>query len=318
MSDHIDSLIAKSFSDHLDQDEVSALAQWRNASVANEEQFKEKEKLWEVSKGLRPHQEVDTMKARATFLARKEEAQTKKTSIGYLKIAASLLLILATGWTIWYSVFKSETVVHKTANEKGVIAYLPDSSRVWLNRHSSLSYTKGFSAGRDVSITGEVYFEVTKDEANPFTVNAGVSKVTVLGTSFNVESDSTAVKVSLIEGKVRFDTDTQSLDLAPGETGIYKLEPNSLSKSATSNINVLAWKTGTIIFESTSLEEVLRVLERVYGITYTRQDQLTNCAVTTQFYNAPIEDVLAELALLLDLKYDLKGKHLIILSGNCS
>ena len=82
---------------------------------------------------------------------------------------------------------------------------LPDGSSVLLNRHSSLSYPKRFkSDNREVQLTGEAYFEVSKDQKHPFIVQTEHINVQVLGTHFNVDAyrNSPEVKTTLLTGSV--------------------------------------------------------------------------------------------------------------------
>jgi hypothetical protein len=84
--------------------------------------------------------------------------------------------------------------------------YLPDSTRVWLNANSSLTYFDNYGEeNRKTRLSGEGYFKVKRDEAQPFVVNTAEAMVNVLGTSFNVKEDSTgAIILTVAEGKVKF------------------------------------------------------------------------------------------------------------------
>ena len=68
---------------------------------------------------------------------------------------------------------------------------LPDSSTVWLNANARLVYPRSFEdVNRKVSISGEAFFQVRKDKNHPFIVDIGELQVEVLGTSFNVMTDT--------------------------------------------------------------------------------------------------------------------------------
>ena len=82
---------------------------------------------------------------------------------------------------------------------------LPDSSTVWLNANARLVYPRSFEdVNRKVSISGEAFFQVRKDKNHPFIVDIGKLQVEVLGTSFNVMTDTynDEIRISLLEGKV--------------------------------------------------------------------------------------------------------------------
>lgn len=136
---------------------------------------------------------------------------------------------------------------------------LPDGSRVWLNAESSITYPTVFSkTERNISITGEAYFEVKKNEKRPFTVRTPSDKITVLGTSFNVNaySDEPASKTSLVEGSVRINDKI----LRPGQAYIEgKVVVTDIEQD-------VAWKNGVFAFSHADIKAVIRQLARWYDI----------------------------------------------------
>ncbi len=107
---------------------------------------------------------------------------------------------------------KSEKVVFNTMTTPKGRQYklsLPDGTNVWLNAASSITYPTAFNNKiREVSITGEAYFEVAKNERMPFSVKINEeTHVKVLGTHFNINSykDEVDIKTTLIEGSVKIE-----------------------------------------------------------------------------------------------------------------
>ena len=107
---------------------------------------------------------------------------------------------------------------------------LPDGSRVWLNTGSTISYPNEFSGStRDISLTGEAYFEVVKDKQIPMVVEAGNARIKVYGTIFNVNAFSSEpfLKVTLVEGSVSLSSPSGKLNgkeeffIKPGQTAIF-------------------------------------------------------------------------------------------------
>ncbi|QEH42556.1 FecR family protein [Chitinophaga sp. XS-30] len=145
---------------------------------------------------------------------------------------------------------------------------LPDGTQVWLNAASSIHYPTVFTGKeRTVTITGEAYFEVTKNAGMPFRVNtSGGTMVEVLGTRFNINAyaDEDAIRTTLAEGAVKVSSGNEQVILQPGQqaqvTGrqIQVLRPDMAQ--------VLAWKNGIFNFENSSLEEVMRQLSRWYDV----------------------------------------------------
>ncbi|MBO9631572.1 MAG: FecR domain-containing protein [Chitinophagaceae bacterium] len=149
---------------------------------------------------------------------------------------------------------------------------LPDGTRVWLNAESSIRFPISFSEKeRQVEITGEAYFEVTKNAHAPFNVTVpGKAEIVVLGTSFNINaySNESSLNTTLIDGKVKVNGKV----LNPGQqirtgTGESIVGQADLEK-------VLAWKNGLFNFNNASLPEVMRQLERWYDIEVVYEKQI--------------------------------------------
>ena len=88
---------------------------------------------------------------------------------------------------------------------------LPDGTQVWLNAGSALSYGSSFNeTSREVSLSGEAYFEVARHAALPFRVEARGCTFTVLGTKFDISAyaEDPAVTAALLEGALRFEAIT--------------------------------------------------------------------------------------------------------------
>jgi transmembrane sensor len=136
---------------------------------------------------------------------------------------------------------------------------LPDGSKVWLNAASSITYPTVFAGtDRTVSITGEVYFEVEKDAGKPFIVKTIHESIKVLGTHFNVNAyaDETAVRTSLVEGRVMVEDKV----LEPGQA-YYEGEV------VTTNVSQdVAWKNGVFDFDDVEFASAMRQLSRWYNL----------------------------------------------------
>jgi len=145
---------------------------------------------------------------------------------------------------------------------------LPDSTKVWLNAASSITFPVNFSdIERNVSITGEAYFEVTKNIKRPFVISINdQTKVRVLGTHFNISAytDEPFIKTTLVEGSIRISHTGSSEILVPGQAAsINKSKEIRIIDKA--NIEeALAWKNGFFQFEGTNLTTVMRQLSRWY------------------------------------------------------
>jgi hypothetical protein len=146
---------------------------------------------------------------------------------------------------------------------------LPDGTQVWLNAASSIRYPTAFSgAQRQVEVTGEVYFEIAKNEHQPFIVSIGGGQpsVEVLGTRFNVNAypDENSFRTTLAEGAVRIIGGYHSVQLHPGQQA--RVSGRQVAVTAVNVAQVMAWKEGLFSFKDVPFDEVMRQLSRWYDI----------------------------------------------------
>jgi ferric-dicitrate binding protein FerR (iron transport regulator) len=146
---------------------------------------------------------------------------------------------------------------------------LSDGTAVWLNAMSGITYPLKFSqASRTVTITGEAYFEVAHNEASPFTVNVNGTRVTVLGTKFNINSYNTAVAVytTLVQGKVVVkNVNGDYVVLKPGEQSLSVTGEDITVRTIDVNL-VTDWTRGHFDFENQKLINIMDELSRWYDI----------------------------------------------------
>jgi len=151
---------------------------------------------------------------------------------------------------------------------------LSDGTKLWLNAESSVTYPTAFTGNeREVTITGEAYFEVAPNKEMPFYVTNGDIQVKVLGTHFNVNAyeDEDAVRVTLLEGSVNVSrlTTHDSRLLKPGQQAVVTLSLSNGRLTTHANIDletVMAWKNGQFSFDNADLKTVMRQIARWYDV----------------------------------------------------
>jgi ferric-dicitrate binding protein FerR (iron transport regulator) len=190
---------------------------------------------------------------------------------------------------------------------------LPDGTLVWLNAASSITYPIAFTGRqRSVKISGEVYFEVTKNKEQPFVVDVdGRTTVEVLGTGFDVNAytDEGSVKTTLLEGSVKVGT----VLLRPGE----QAQLGQKGTSVVHNVNldkVMAWKNGLFNFEDVDLKEVMRQLARWYDIEVIYEKGVPNIRFEGEISrNINLSNLLKVLA-RAEVKFRIEeGRRLVVL-----
>lgn len=236
-------------------------------------------------------------------------------------LAASLAVLLISYFTIFK---KEQQHVIYAANNKIIEAKLPDGSNVWLNEKSTLEFEKNFSGdAREVALKGEAYFEVRKDDQKPFLVHTGNVTTKVVGTSFHIKSktamDTTEIRV--ISGKVLFFSDVspeRGVTLKAGMKGIYLSSSDSVYAIIYTEDNALAWQHKKLIFNNSTIDEVLEQLRNHYKVDIkVKEDSILNCKFTSTFENASIHDILNVLVLSLNLQYVQEGDKFLIKGRGC-
>lgn len=236
---------------------------------------------------------------------------------------ASLVLIL-TSIITYFSIPKSEQasevrIVYNTKtteNGQKMSFYLPDGSKVVLNANSSLVFPNNFSAERrDVSLSGEAYFEVVEDVNRPFVVESGGYATRVLGTSFVVKRNYVLndLEVALRTGKVQVTGNGASEVLVPGEKVNIDLDNSIIAKSTFDDMEYFGWTKGILYFQEVSFDEVVDRLERWYGVFITVENMpSTNKKYSGHFENENLENVLEGLSFINKFDYSINNKKVMI------
>jgi len=193
---------------------------------------------------------------------------------------------------------------------------LPDGSHIWLNSGSSVRFPISFAGlkERKVFLTGEAYFEVSKDKLKPFRVISDGQEVTVHGTHFNINGykDEPESKTTLVEGSI----DINGTLLKPNEQAL--LGKNKLQVIPIDAENVIAWKDGYFRFSDEPLESIMRKISRWYDVDVVFEDPSLKSiefgGVMTKYVK--VSKVLEMLELTGEASFDLKGNKIIIKKKN--
>jgi transmembrane sensor len=244
-------LIAKKLSGEASAEEEAAFNAWLGADKANRDAFEKIEKLWKLSGKLYSDYDPDTENAWELLAAKigSSPPSAKVLSPGYYlkRIAAALVVIIAVGFLVKL-MFKEDNktapvvqvatmpVNHISSADSVLVFYLPDSSRVSLNKKSILSCPESFAdTGRYVSLNGEAFFEVRPD-GRPFIITCNGTRTEVLGTSFNVKGyeGQEDVEVNVVTGNVEFSNETnrsQKIKLKANENARFNKKQASIKRS---------------------------------------------------------------------------------------
>lgn len=314
-------LMSRYLANDLSLAETDELLKWVDDDPSRAILLRELQETWEKTQDYPGPLDVDTHaawnKVKPSLSVQSESKIRSVYSFKIIRVAASLLFLLAAGLTAYrYYVNTNLIHVNTLAGEHREVI-LPDGSKIWMNESSSLVYHKDFNdrTFREVELNGEAFFDVAKNPDKRFVISTGKTLTQVLGTSFNVEENKNGtISVAVVTGKVSFGPaeDNNKYILLPGDEAQYTKE-GVLSRGKYDNTNFLYWKNHQLDFENTSFGEVLKTLEQAYAVEFSVKDQdLLNRKITTSFNQAPLNQVVDVLEVLLDLKIIRSGSIYII------
>lgn len=229
---------------------------------------------------------------------------TPKTSRLYYLLP--IVLCMGLGFLILNYINNSKQV--STPAGKHLQYKLPDNSEVVLNANTELAYNNDFKENRKLTLKGEAFFEVKKGSS--FVVESDLGTVEVLGTSFNVNAQNDAFKVSCKTGKVKVTVRNSEYILKPGMEVIYYNKQTIENTVAVNTIN--QWENGLSSFEKTPMPMVVRSLVDWYGVDINFDSSLTSDKFSGNFVQDDLEKALKMVFLPMGLKYELKDDMVLI------
>jgi ferric-dicitrate binding protein FerR (iron transport regulator) len=247
----------------------------------------------------------------------------------WLRVAASILMAVAVGYGLWKSDIMGKPLsIYKTeAGQKKTIT-LPDNTIVTLNGNSSLSYLDNWKEERfrSVNLSGEAYFQVTSNAQKPFVVNTAGISIKVLGTTFNVKSydEDERVETTLVEGKVSIEKVTKDhpaheiIELLPDQKATFSKESREIILEQVTPESEAAWIRGSLVFEDEPFSEIIKDLERLYGVKIIVKDKAAlQCTFNIRLEGESLEEVLKLFSLSEEVKYRIEDRQAWIEGNLC-
>ncbi|WP_295120105.1 FecR family protein [uncultured Chitinophaga sp.] len=191
---------------------------------------------------------------------------------------------------------------------------LPDKTEVWLNAASSLTYPARFTGGdRQVTLTGEGYFEVAKDQQHPFKVNTPKQQVTVLGTHFNINAypNEPATRTTLLEGSVKVSAGNADVIIKPGQQSM--LRNGSMGVQEADPDQATAWKDDKFVFDGDNIQYIMRMVERWYNVEVVYEGAISD----EKFYGGisryeNVSEILKILESTKSISFTIEGKTIFV------
>ncbi len=326
MEDQFWILTTKYLSNEASDDDINTLFSLLESDKKYQVRFDTIVKDWNEFGNLKLNS-FETKKAKEHLFSAIEKTATPKTSyilpIKRLLKVAALVTMLFGGYYLVNQQVSEDTAWKElsTGYQEKLQVILPDSSMVWINENSVLSYNFSIANERQIKLYGEAFFEVKRDDKRPFSVQSEHFTTQVLGTSFNIDSRTNKnAFVSVVSGKVKVNTSEKNntLLLTRGDRVSFDVETKRAIKAHVSGIdNEISWIDKKFVFDNIRLQDALIYISKAYDVSFEiPENNLNNCLIKATFHKESLSDILKVICSSLDCKYQIKEENLIIISGN--
>lgn len=319
-------LISSYLSGNASDVQVRELEAWVAASPENKAYFMEMKKAWVLSGVHQESTHLDIEKAwRVVSTEVFDQGKVAKIkpiskSRRWLAIAASLLVLAVASFLFYQNMNASGALAMTTTNESKTID-LADGSQITLNQSSSLTYAPSEEhQQRNVTLIGDAFFDVARDEKRPFVIETKHLEIEVLGTSFYVDArdDENEVQVIVKSGKVAVRANGAETILAADEKVVFQKDAGMMVKQKNEDHNFTALTTNILVFENSSLSDVAFALNRQFNRPIQLNiTKLSDCKLTSTFKNKSLDAILEIIksSLGIDIR---KSQNQIIFDGSCT
>ncbi len=256
----------------------------------------------------------------------------RKIILQSLFAAASIALLIALGNSLF---FKQKTVLPVTPESPEVIAqntlidfsgkqlvHLPDGSTVLLNDNSTLKYDQNSfdSKTREVTLTGEAFFDIKHNPKKPFIVHTGKIQTRVLGTAFNINAQNSSdnVEVTVARGKVQVgDIEKVYGVITPNQQIKVNKSTMNFEQNTVSAAVVTEWKSNYLILDDINMAEAVSLISQKYKVQILiSNEKIKNCRITASFLNEEdLDHVLKVISSVLETEYRYNKAGTVILDG---
>lgn len=258
--------------------------------------------------------------------------------------AASLLLLLGV-WLYRSNRYltqyeqltdQSSTVLSEQVNQSDqpLSVILPDQSTIILQPKSRISFARDFNqqTKREVFLTGDAFFQVTRNPAKPFFVYADELITKVLGTSFWIKAAEAGkqVVVQVKTGKVsvfartdsranamRANRELEGVVLTPNQQLSFSRDDVRMKKSLVSDPEPL--NSQPLVFKDMPVTDIFIALEQAYGIDIVYDEELLgNCLLTASLSDEPLFEKLTLLCKGIEGHYEVVDAQIVISAKGCT
>ena len=316
-NDKYEALIMSYIDGQCTSEEALELLAWVAESEENRlyfNSFKEQAEVWKLTDFALPELDdinvdaaLDAVNAKIDAI---EENEPKIVQMPWLRrnyryvasAAAAVIVALFLGFLV-VKPFNSTVTLASNEVES---ALLPDGTSVTFNGASQIAYPKHFGKEvRSVDFEGVAYFDVAKDESHPFIIHCNGMDVEVLGTTFllNADKASDRVLVDLYTGKVRMTADKQSVEIMPGERGVWDAAEGELKAMTYSEVKEEELANNhELVFDNETLSKIVVALEYIYKVEINLDEACASKKLTARFSDEEsIDEVMETIAIVSEV-----------------
>lgn len=284
-------------------EEREQVEQWAVASDANKKQLEQLRYIWTETKKLEAANSADEQAAWQRFKQRidKQNTTTKTIPLGrrtnWMRIAATLILMIGGSWMAYIYLYSAGTIT-LASGDAVLLQTLPDGSTITLNKNATVKYPKKFTGStREVTLDGEAFFNVAPDKQKPFIIHANEADIEVVGTSFNVKTNTNQTEVVVETGVVQVSKKLKGVVLNPKEKATVKKNTELPIKEKTEDELHNYYRTKAFVCNNTPLSRLVPVLNDAYGANIVISNtELNDLRITTTFNNESLDNILEVLS----------------------
>lgn len=288
-------LLAKYILGEANTKEGQRVEQWLEESEDHQREFRQLKRRIELGSKRYKYGVFDPRQA-----IQKVKFPAKMRYLRILPVAASIIVLIFGVLWFWNKSSLQETVLLSRTGETKVF-YLPDSSRVTLTGDSRLTYNAQFGkTNRELSLRGEVFFQVKRDTSKPFIVETSLIQVEVLGTSFQVIAQKLQAEVAVEKGRVKITTQDKKQEsiLETGMSVKYGKKDRKLMISTKEDKG----EQQILKFDNAPLSEVIETLNEYYDSHITLPSDYTTLRITVVFKEVSLEEAIEIINRTLDVQ----------------
>lgn len=329
-----DEIIIRSLQQTASAEDVEILNHWLKEDRKNVAYYFQLEEIWSSKEKVSEeaiHENWKRLSIDIEALSNKEMhpiQSRQSTGLNWLRYIAAVFIGICIASVIWMNMpsrqytQEPEVIVQNTVyNLTGVKSVLlPDSSEVWLNENTQITYPEKFSSNlRKVVLDGKAFFDIRKNQEKPFIVRTGITDVEVTGTAFLVESaQNEETLVTLISGGVNLihkdkDGKEEKTALIPGQQATINKSSGAIYITHVDTYYYIAWKDGIYRFNDEPLDKIIGSLAKRFDLNIQIASSLKNKRFTGRVtFEDNILDFLSTISKSYPIKYKITGNTIQI------